>query len=368
MPGLRSRSVGAMRLSEALNEGLRNILSGTARALTLVLCLTVLVGGLVVADVLASRAVLDSAAHFRSARANVVVLAAPGHVSGSRCDSLTSFPGVHAAGAFRSRELRLVPAALPGAPLTGYEVSSGFADLMDIRQGDGAGLLLAEDAADSLGLSASDRLVLVDSEAEIHGIYGWEDDGRRSGFGYAAFLPVADSDGFDECWVDAWPRPPQLNDLLLNTQIPSASSASEKPQMGQINTTLGTSFDGKSLYHSRLTRFAPWAAFAISVLIGWVFVRLRRLELASAIHAGVSRGSLAAILGCEIGVWSTAVFVLSGSCTLLITAGITTADRTPIAEHGFAILAMSLCGAMLGTAVAFGATKEEHLFRYFKNR
>ena len=263
----------------------------------------------------------------------------------------------------------MLPSSLPNAPLNAFEVSSGFSSLLEILQGDSRGLLLSKEASEALGVKAGKSLVLEQGHGTVHAVYDWPDDGRRGGFGYAALLPVPSEIAFDECWVNAWPHPKQLADLLLNTRLQTPEGSSEdKPTISQLNSTLGTTFDGQARYDSRPTRFAPLLSFVTAFLVGWASVRWRRLEIASAIHARVSKQALAAMLLIEIGACLLVVTLLAASVTTIGTFGIEDEDRMPIYGQALGILTATIIGAVLGVLLSLMGTRERHLFRYFKDR
>ncbi len=87
----------------------------------------------------------------------------------------------------------------------------------------------------------------------VAGLFPWDEtDGRRGGLGYSVLIPVDADAPFDECWADVWPVSPSTRDLLLLTAMPAAGQ--EPPTLGQLNTTLGTGFDGAVSFSQRPTR------------------------------------------------------------------------------------------------------------------
>lgn len=97
-------------------------------------------------------------------------------------------------------------------------------------------------------------------------------------------------------------------------------------------------------------------------------LRLRRLELASALHSRVRRVHLA---------WQqlleTLAWVLAGSC--IAGAAVAYASTVGNPDPGWYALGVSartvVAGAaavLIGTLIGVLATREQHLFRYFKDR
>lgn len=357
-----------MRLKDAIGEAMRNISSGTSRALSLTLLLSLFTGVLIGTDITLSKHVLEAAKTFRESGSSVIILNSAGRIDGDKCDQLALLPGVHAAGSIRLNEIQLRPAATPNAPVVGYEISTGFLNLMNLPPDAQGGLALSRDASETLAVGTGDQLVLESNAAKVHGVYDWQDDGRRGGFGYAALLPAVSDIGFDECWVDAWPAPNNLDQHLYNAQIPSVDVPKDRPTVSQLNTTLGTSFDGQRMYQERLSALAPWFAFIVSPFIGYFSVRVRRLEHASSLHAGVTKIALSAILAIETSVWVLATTILVLSTMAIGTFGVAPEDRLVILLQGSSIMGMVALGVTIGIFLGVATTRERYLFKYFKSR
>jgi len=347
-----------------VREAWRNTVSGSARSLTLALSLGVLVMLLAAADNGAVAHLLRQAADYRSKGASVTILIAEGLVDGHRCDRLADLPGVRAAGAIRATSDRITGTVLPTAPIPVSESTAGFLEI--VREAPRAsGVLLGPDAADAFGIDAADEIVTASGTTPVAGTYDYPDDGRRRGLSYAAIAPTADSASFDECWVDAWPQDDGIVAALLTTARPATEDRA-KPEIAQLNSTLGRSFDGAAAFASRPTRFAAGAAAAGGLALGLLGVRLRRLQLASALHAGVSRRGLLAISVLE-------------ACGWVALCGAVVVPGTVIAAHalggsaesytlGWGVFVAGAAGAFAGTCAGVATTHERHLFRYFKAR
>jgi len=121
-------------------------------------------------------------------------------------------------------------------------------------------------------------------------------------------------------------------------------------------------------FGDRATRFALPAAALAGVLLGFVSVRLRRLEFASALHMGQSRRSQLACVLVETAVWSVAGLVLSG-CTLVVAAHLgNPGNPGDVLGIGTPGLVASVPAALAGAVLALVRIREEYLFRYFKGR
>ena len=72
--------------------------------------------------------------------------------------------------------------------------------------------------------------------------------------------------------------------------------------LGQLNTTKGDGFDGQTLYRQRSTRILPACGALIALAIGYLLIRGRRLEIASALHCGVPKPALATQIIIETGI------------------------------------------------------------------
>lgn len=357
-----------MRVDAILREAGRDIRSGTARAVLLCLILAVLGIGLVLTEIVAVRTLLDEAERFRSAGGATLTITAPGRVDGSACDRLGEIDGVRGAGAIRERETEMRASALPDAPFATFETTAAFPGLLVPDAVTPAGLVVSEDVAAELALAVGDPLQTADGRADVAGVYPYPSDGRRGGFGWAVLERVSDDRAFDECWVTAWPVDARLAGLLSLALLPADDLAGDPPQVGQLNATLGREFTGPSRFDLRLTAFAPFVAAGLGVLLAWSAVRLRRVELASNLHAGVRRRDAMAVMLLEAAVWALPAAILSAAAGLCASAGVVEPDRFALVLGSLRIAVALLLGAMVGTVAATALVRERHLFAYFKER
>ncbi len=138
--------------------------------------------------------------------------------------------------------------------------------------------------------------------------------------------------------------------------------------IGQLNSTLGAAFDGPKLFQERMTAWATIVAVVAGASLGFLAVRLRRLELASARHAGVSTRAEVTQIGIETIFWAATAILVSLAGLLLVDR----ATQIPNSVDVDAISARSIfaggVAAVIGSVVGAWTTRERHLFRYFKDR
>jgi len=348
-----------------VDEAWRDVTSGTTHAVRYGLALLALVVLLVGADLAAVRDLGDRARAFQAAGAATVTVTAPGAVDGAACDALAEVPGVRASGALRAVDVAVVAIALPGAPLAAYDVTPGLADVLHARGERGAGVLLPDEAARTLGRVAGDELATTSGPAHVRATYAWPDDGRRRGFAHAVLVPTPATTAFDECWVDAWP----LTDdtwSLAQLAVDRTTSPDVSAELGRVNTTLGTTFDGATLFDARLTRHAGLVALVVGAVLGAISVRARRLELASAQHAGVRRRDQHVQLFLESLAWTVPPVLVTAALVVPACHG-RPDEATAYVLAARTGLAAAL-GALLAVQAATALVREDHLFTYFRNR
>lgn len=356
-----------MKLSSVFSEAWRNIETNTSRFFLIGVSLSIAVNALTIADLTASKQVLHSASEYRAARANVLKLHAPGSINGTRCDSFTVLPGVRAAGAIRTSDYQFRPAALPSSPYSSFEASPGFSKVLGATDL-ATGLYLSSDAAEAVGTLPGGAVFLTTGTAEVAGTFDWPSDGRQGGLGYSAIAPVPNTAPYDECWVDSWPQSDELRDVLLTSLSYESDANDVNPQVEQVNGTLGTNIDWSTRYLERLPLSAPWAAAVVGLFVGGISVRVRRLQLASDLHAGLKRRDLVAVISVELLapiflVWSTIA-----AATAITLTDVALVDRGPLQIQSFSIAVMGTVGFAMGTLSGLLRTREKHLFKYFKAR
>ncbi|WP_155859420.1 hypothetical protein [Cellulomonas sp. KRMCY2] len=304
---------------------------------------------------------------FKSSGGSVLTVVAPGQIDGDRCESLSKVPGVRAAGAVTvPSDQRITAVALPGAPLPYGYATSGFATVLRVETDGGPGLLLSSDAAQLLGAYIGSDLRTTGGTTRVSGVYEYPRDGRRNGFGYMALAQVDSAQAFDECWADAWPQNPALRSLLLTVVLRGNPSGDEQPEVAPLNLTHGLEFDGNTNYRQRITRWAGVALGTLTAMVGFITLRARRVELASALHDRMSRLDLAAIAFFEALTWTAppVLFTMVASTTYFAREG----ELHVGVVLGARIAALIIAGAIVGVGVALLTTRERDLFLYAKDR
>ncbi len=348
-------------------EAWRNVISHTTKAGILAIVFALFSLGLATTDALATRQLLADATTYRTVGASIMTIEAQGRIDGPACNALATIPGVRASGAVRTTRENLTTAVLPSAPIPVFETTAGFLDVMGT--GGTSGVVLSADALDAVSRNVGDELSLRDGRSvTITGSYVYPSDGRSPGFGYAALLPAAPIEPFDQCWVDVWPVSPQTRSLLSTTVNPDSSAQAENPTVSQLNTTLGTGFDGNARFAMRITRFAPALAAGLALVLGFVAVRRRRVELSSSMHAGATRAALGLMLFLETLAWVLPALVLTPLVLHLLGSGLPTGDAAALLTTSMRTVALAACSAYLGVCAGLLFTREKQLFAYFKDR
>jgi hypothetical protein len=355
-----------MRATEAWREGWRNVRYGAARPLALAVAVLLTAGGLAVLDLVTVRGMVVAAEHFREIGASVLVVEAPGEVDGVACERLAQLPGVDAAGALRRESTKTVFSGLPQQAVPTITASPGLAGVLGVGDSS-SGVWLSRDLASSLGVRPGESAAMKDGQLRVAATFAYPDDGRRPGLAFAVIAPAPASQAMDECWVDSWPMNPQVRALLMGTVSPEADLA-KPPTVTQLNGVLGASFDGHLRWEQRVTRWSPLAAAAIGVVLGMVALRLRRLELASARHAGVTVNSLLLIVATEL------VLILglglAGAAGLLClgVGGMPDGSGAVLYRSALGTVVAGCWGVAMGAFVTVVTIRERDLFAYFKER
>lgn len=359
-----------MHLATVVDEARRDVASGTTRALLLgVVFGTAMTATIALALGDAVRVIADGQ-RFRDSGASTMVLTAEGRIAGDACDQLRSLPSARAAGAVRAAPSDTVASALVSNPIPSKEITPGFRGLIGAPvSGSRSGLLVSEDVARTLSIATGDPLPTATSSASVEGIFAVPDDGRQGDLSFSLLLPqtTGDTRPYDQCWVEFWPPDP-ASAALLRTSLVAAGDDSDRPTLRALNTRLGREFDGSSELAAGLGARAPLIALVTGGALGWAAVRRRRLELASALHAGVARPALALGQALQAIVWITAGSALAAPTLVALGTGSGRANAAALLAWGGVCLVTGALAAVSGTLFAVLATRERHLFRYFKDR
>lgn len=355
-----------MRLRALGSEAYRNLAVGTSRAALLAITFAVLLAALTLADQRTVAGIISDGEAFRRSGGSVSVLTARDAVDAAACERLASTPGVHAAGAIRQDATGLILRALPAAAVPSWEMSPQFPRVLGQRVSDG--LMLSAELADQIGVTAGSSLVTEGRlTARVAAVYPYPEDGRSPTLTYAVVAPVPPTGRFDQCWVEVWPTDVTTTALLrlaLATDAPSDTA----PTLGQLNTTRGETFDAAGLYGRRVTRHAPLAMLGLGFALGYLAVRIRRLELSSARHSGVRAGDQIAQIGLETTIWLVVSLLLAAPAAVFGATTDNDSDYRALLGLAARIGATGAAAALTGSLVGVMLTKESHLFRYFKDR
>lgn len=380
-----------MRPRVLLQEIVADMADGTARTLTWMLLLAGVVLPVALFDVLSVDGQVRHAYALRDAGAAVYVLSAPGGVDASLCEALgqsqgTSGPAL--AGAMRKVQAATID-ALPGTTLPLYEATPGLSALLASTgrvSGQGGGLLLGQEASTTLlteqqraGLDSGSpaqaaqgrqdalTVALNGTRALVHGTYPWPQDGRPAGLSYAAVAPVPAEGLFDECWVSSWPARTDLAVTLRSAVSPDAP-LDLSVEVSQLNYRLGQPDALTTAYTGRMTRFNVLIVAVAAAVVGWLSVRLRRLELASDLNVGVARRDLTLKLLAHTIAWA-----LPAATGVLLAGTVLSRSLEPGDAQALQLLAAcyagaATAGAVLGCVVAALLVRERALAHYSRDR
>lgn len=356
-----------MRFSTLLGEVRRNIISGTTRLAVgffALLLITMLVS---LADLISVNSLQNQARQFVASGSPTRALIAPGQIDASACQRLPESPTVDAAGAISAMPpVRF--ASMPTVAIQAYRVTTGFAAVVGLNHALPGGVLVDTGLATSMGLHTGARHDMTDGNSLlIGGIFDWPQDGRDQRLSFAVLIPQPATGLFDECWMRAWPVV-DANDILLRATQVASSDDHQISQIGQINTTLGLSLDAHQLFANRVTRFAPPVALAAGLALGWVMARTRRLEYASALHAGQSKADQLLTGVLESAVWAVPAAITAVAAIYCVVAIGAMPDAPGLLEVTAPGPILGAAGVLVGTLAGVAGAKEKHLFRLFKNR
>lgn len=223
--------------------------------------------------------------------------------------------------------------------------------------------------SDALSADVGGALALEQGNTTVRAVFPWDEhDGRRPGYAYSMFIPTTATGAFDECWIDMWPLNEHVNTLALTVIIPSGSNDPVQVEQYSLNPSLAAQFTGPQLYANRTTRYATVAAIGIAAALGAVSIWRRRLEVASDLHAGVTRTDMTVKLLIETALVACAApLIASPAIVWIITAN-------AVENHGamWTLAAVTLMGtmgaALAGALAATALIRERRLFIYFKRQ
>ncbi|MDR2348733.1 MAG: hypothetical protein LBD90_09030 [Bifidobacteriaceae bacterium] len=359
-----------MRPQSIVSEALANLASGTTRGALLTLVFSVLVGGLALVDLAVVAGEVEAAASFRGAGASVQTLKVVGGIDPARCEALGGAAPIQAAGALRQGE-SIQPKALPGSELTTWEVTPGLLALLppiagvDTGQA-AAGLWISADLAETLGVRPGERLNTYQGQATVAAVFEWPDDGRLRDLGYSVLAPVVPDGPFTQCWAEVWPSSDAAASLLrlaLNTRVDP-----QQVVQSQLNASLGVDLDVRARIADRVSRRAGAIAAAVGAILGLASLRLRRLEVASALHAGVAKTDLIWQHAVETAGWAVPGLVICFAAVAVLSYSAGAGAQSALLVIGSATVLAGFASAFWGAAAGVCLIRERHLFKLFRER
>lgn len=358
-----------MRFASILDEAGRDLTSGTTRATWLLLLAALGSIGLVRLDLDAVLTQLADARRYQERGASITILSSPGGIDGRRCDALSKHDGVRAAGALREEPTEVRLANLPQNPLPHWSSSPGFTTMLPASSGQQLpGLLLPTQLVSTLGLDIGDPVHTSAGRSILGGSYDYPDDGRPPGLGYAVIAPTTAHETFDECWIDVHPANPATRELLYTTIRADAPAGDSPPSLTQHNPSLGQLADTEHAYHERATAHVPYVALLAGLLLGGLAIWARRLELSSALHTGVCKRDLLAIVTMESCAWALPGPALGVPVAAYLAHDLATSDFSTVLLTSITTPSCLSAGALLGTGLVTAFIRERRLFAYFKTR
>ncbi|WP_148286902.1 hypothetical protein [Curtobacterium sp. B18] len=353
-----------MRFEGMLSEAWRNSAAGVTRWLLFVLLGSVAVVSVAAVDAGQAHSISTARESFDAAGGSVVVLAAESGIDGAACDSLRSVPGVVSSGAISPSQSNLELKALPGQPVPVYRVSGSFGDFSALPGlHPYSSIAIARDVAETLALSRGAVIPTSQGRMTVGDVYAWADDGRRAGLGYAVLERDPSSEPFDECWAELGPGADDDQVLLASALGANTILSSQDAGFSQLNASLGRSGPDEHAYVARPTARLPLVAFVLGGLIGFALLWPRRLETASARHAGTRDGEIALIRSAEL-----AFSVLPLTCLTLASAlVISSVSEIPALEFTWKPLITFALGAYSATLLGTLMIRERLMFKVFRS-
>ncbi len=361
-----------MRARALVGESVRNITTRTTRATMFALTLALVVASACLMDTLTTISLQRRAAAWDASGAAVHVLAAEQSVDGRSCADLTTARGatgrpVASAGALTAGPT-LTFDATTASSLPSFVVTTSLARVLGLGAVVAEGVWISDQLADTLEAAVGDRLTTDHGPLTVAGVFAWPVDGRDQRIAYAVLVPSATQTRFDECWATITPSNPAALDLLRTAGVVTPQATNAAP-VARLNNTLGQELDAWAQYAGRTTRWVGLLVPASGFVLGYVATRLRRLEYASALHAGVSRRDLCVTAVVETLAWVLPAVAAATAVVAVVASRLTDpANALDLVAGQLPALAATLVTAPLGVLAALTLTRESHLFAYFKER
>lgn len=329
-----------MRLKAVLRETWRNVATGTSRCALISLLLSICAVACMCADLTQMTGLIGDARKWEESGASTYAITLQGGIDGAACEGLRSANGVLGAAALRQSSDRVRIASLPATEIPTYEASAHVAQVFaatGIRKGN-SGVIMSTAVARTYGAHAGAVLPLVGGTRMRVSIRA----DAESGTGAAASATSAGASG--------------------NNETPHA-------KISRINTTLGSHMPGPADFDARITRYAPLLMFVTAMALGFASVCMRRIEIASALHAGCPKTAMLLQLSLEtlatVAASCVACLPVVAIVPLILTGS---GDAIPVVTMLCRVPGAMLVGMLAGTAVGGMTIRERQLFAYFKAR
>ena len=346
-----------MRLKAVLRETWRNVATGTSRCALISLLLSICAVACMCADLTQMTGLIGDARKWGESGASTYAIALQGGIDGAACEGLRSANGVLGAAALRQSSDRVRIASLPATEIPTYEASAHVAQVFAATgmRKDNSGVIMSTAVARTYGAHAGTVLLLVGgARMRVSATFDWPSDGRQPTYGYAIISPGNDTKAYDTCLVRAWPVPDGIESLLRVSIRADAESG------------VGAAASSTS---ARITRYAPLLMFVIAMALGFASVCMRRIEIASALHAGYPKTAMLLQLSLEtlatVAASCVACLPVVAIVPLILTGS---GDAMPVVAMLCRVPGAMSVGMLAGTAVGGMTIRERQLFAYFKAR
>lgn len=356
-----------MRASALVSEALRNLRTGSTRALLLCALAFGLTAGPCLLDLIAVTTILDEQRSFRQAGAAVQIVEAAGSIAPEQCLAFATVPGVVGALALRMGPSSFRAASLPRTQPALVEVTGDVSTMLHVDSLEFDGVLLSEQLADTLSAEPGSEVPLLGSPAEVpvRGIFLWPDDGRLPTLSGAAVVEVPPAGAFDECWVEIWP----VDDMLGASILSAVAQGEASPIRAQLNARLGEGHSTVALLDARITAFARYFAITAAGLLGFASTWMRRVEIASNLHAGATRSAVTLQTLLETTAWGTVHVIAVWACLLAAARALAyPADASAVFVSQAMTAGAASLAILLGALVGASSVRRSALFRYAKDR
>lgn len=348
-----------------VGESRRNVSTSPLRSVVHGAVLSAIIVATALLDTLTVAGLERQADAFRAAGGATRVLSSPEGVDRVRCEDLPAAAGFASSGSLVQGESITLPE--PGSsPIPVYDVSPGLAARLGIVDTGLGGAYVSTTFAGELGVDRGSVLITRDGPVTVLGTFapGARDGGAsRLASALVAVVPAVGT--ASECWADTWPSTRERDPLLLTALSPDAPS--KETSIDPLNPVVGQEFAGSEAFVYRTTRYAPAFAAGASLLLGVVYARTRRLELASSLHAGASPTFVTGTLLVEAFIVGFPALIAAalayGAGVALLRVGVSALLPSLLLSAGVVVAVF-----VTGIVSAASTVRESDLFALFKAR